>query len=512
MRYRREAAAAEGDLAVDISGASAASGALRAIAIPADANVLRLLVVTAGLAWAIAFPLVGVRYELQTFGDGALFSYAVAAQEAWAFHWHNIAARVFVFLAASLPAESYVGLTGDARGGIALYGGLFFAAPLIGLAATFALDRSAKREFFVCACASTACLCPLVFGAPTEMWMAHAVFWPALAGCHDGRERRSSHLLVFALILALVLTHEGALLLAGAIVVSLLPLGRRDPRLHRAALAFGFALAVWVAIKLALPPDPYTAEILMRLALGVFDPAILDADLVRLLACAVAGYAFLFALLSYRKIPRAEDFAFAAVVALLAVYWLRLDEALHAESRYYLRTVLIVATPLLGLLAAARVLRANGHTVPLPHALALLVTVLPARTLLRLLLIVTAIHVIETAKFAVAWSDYRQSVQTLAASAAADPGLGNARFVSAERLDTGDSRLAWPSTAPFLSVLVTPDFAPAHLVVSPETNFFWLPCETAIASAKAAGALPVATRDLLQVYSCLHRPERYVAR
>src|SRR5262249_49936037 len=165
----------------DVSGPRAVrASVLHAIAIHADLDVLRLLVVATGLAWAIAFPLVGVRYELQTFGDGALFSYAVAAQEAWAFHWHNISARIFVFLAASLRAEPYVGLTGDARGGVAVYGALFFAAPLIGLAATFVLDRSARREFFLCGCASTAALCPLVFGAPTEMWMAHATFWPTL--------------------------------------------------------------------------------------------------------------------------------------------------------------------------------------------------------------------------------------------------------------------------------------------------------------------------------------------
>lgn len=515
MRYRREAAGAETaqGLAAGVASPTAVrASVLRAIAILADADRLRLLVVAAGLAWAIAFPLVGVGYQLQTFGDGALFSYAVAAQQAWAFHWHNISARIFVFLAASLPAETYVELSGDARGGIALYGLLFFAAPLIGLAATFALDRSAKREFFVCACASTACLCPLVFGAPTEMWTAHAIFWPALAACHGAQRKLPGQMLVFALMLALVLTHEGALLLAGSIVASLAPRGWRHAHFRRAAVALGCALIVWTAIKLAFPPDPYTAEILMRLALGVFDLDILDGDLLRLLAGTLAGYALAFALLSHRKVANAEDHAFCLVTAALGVYWLWFDQSLHAENRYYLRTVLIVVTPLLGLLAASRVLRASGCAAPTTRMLAFATMSLPARMLARLLLIVALIHTVETAKFALAWSAYRQTMLALAGGAAGDASLGNARFVSSERLDTADSRLAWPSTSPFLSVLVTPTLAPAHLVVAPETNFFWLSCETATASAQAPGALPDATRELLQVYSCLHRPQQYVAR
>ena len=101
-----------------------------------------------------------------------------------AFHWHNIAGRFVVYLTSSVPGEIYVALTGDARGGITVYGLLFFAAPLAGLLATFAVDRSKGRVVSTFACGSTAGLCPLVFGFPTEMWVAHALFWPTLALAH----------------------------------------------------------------------------------------------------------------------------------------------------------------------------------------------------------------------------------------------------------------------------------------------------------------------------------------
>ena len=68
-----------------------------------------------------------------------------------------------------------------------LYGLLFYSAPLLGLIGTWAADRSQGRVFFSFACCSTALLCPLIFGFPTEMWLAHALFWPALAVSHSRR-------------------------------------------------------------------------------------------------------------------------------------------------------------------------------------------------------------------------------------------------------------------------------------------------------------------------------------
>jgi CheY-like chemotaxis protein len=118
-----------------------------------------------------------LHYELQLYADGAMFSYAVAVQDVWAFHWHNISARLSVFILTLLPAELYVGLTGSPLNGIRVYGFLFYGAPLFSLIGTFIADRSIGRIIFTYACGSTALLCPLIFGFPTEMWLAHALFW-----------------------------------------------------------------------------------------------------------------------------------------------------------------------------------------------------------------------------------------------------------------------------------------------------------------------------------------------
>ena len=61
-----------------------------------EESLLRNLAVAAGLGWSLAFVIVALVYELQLYADGAIFSYAVAVQDVWAFHWHNIAHRASV--------------------------------------------------------------------------------------------------------------------------------------------------------------------------------------------------------------------------------------------------------------------------------------------------------------------------------------------------------------------------------------------------------------------------------
>src|SRR5690242_7953010 len=199
-----------------------------------DARLLRRLAVALGLGWSALFVLIGLAFRLQLYGDGSIFSYSIAVQAGWGYHFHNIADRMFVYAFSHLPAEAYVALTRDARGGIFLYGLLFFAAPFVGLLATFAADRSPNRTIFRFACLSTACLCPLVFGFPTEMWVAHSAFWPALALAHYAGRGTGGTLAFFAAMLALALSHEGGLVFAGVIAATVGLRGLRDAAFLRA--------------------------------------------------------------------------------------------------------------------------------------------------------------------------------------------------------------------------------------------------------------------------------------
>ena len=477
-------------------------------AICSHARMLRGLIIVVGTGWAVLFVVVGLGCGLQMYGDGSMFSYSVAVENAWAFHWHNISGRLFTFLVTLLPAEIYVELTKDARGGITVYGLLFFAAPLLGLLATFAADRSKGRIIFSYACLSTACLCPLVFGFPTEMWMAHSLFWPTLALCHYGRGGIAGGALVFPMLLALVLTHEAALLLAAAIVATLALRGWRNGALLRALGAFLAAIAIWGLVKVAIPPDDYFGGMFVRAALGFFDIAILGSNVLLLLIGAITAYGIALFVFS-RLAPQQAPVCAAALVALaLAVYWLWFDHSLHADHRYYMRTVVFIATPVFGAFAAMHALWADGE---LHVRFARLWPWAPAvsaasRVAVGALVLVTLVHAVETAKFVEAWSAYKSAVRALATGAASDPALGDPRFVSASRIGPSLNRLSWNSTTLYLSALLAPAFAPARLVIDPSGNYFWLACETAKANEEAERPVPVETRRLVRVHACLHRP------
>ena len=473
-----------------------------------EETLLRNLVIAVGFGWSLTFVIVALVYELQLYGDGAMFSYAVAVQDVWAFHWHNIANRITVFFLTLWPAETFVGLTGRPYDGIVVYGFLFNVAPLVGLGWTFIADRSRNHTIFVFACGSTALLCPLVFGFPTEMWMAHALFWPTLALAHYAHRSALRSVLLSIAMVGLVLTHAGGVVLAFVVIVTLALHGLRHPLFVRGAVALFVAIVLWIIVKIAYPPDDYFADVLVRAALHFFDPAIFQVNLVVLLIIALTGYGLLFLVLSRIM---AKDTALLAATAttaiVLLIYWLQFDHWIHASNRYYLRAVLVVLIPVFGMSAAFYAMQADGAP-PEFFGLAKIGEFVSSTTAVRgyigAVVLVTAIHVVETAQFITDWTAYKAAIRALALGSASDPALGDPRFVSSQRISPDLNQLGWFSTVEYLSVIVS-DFKPARIVVDPAGNYFWLSCETATENAKAARSVPMQARDLVRIYSCLHR-------
>ncbi|HET9536155.1 MAG TPA: hypothetical protein VFP43_12535 [Mesorhizobium sp.] len=473
-----------------------------------EASLLRNLAVAAGLGWSLAFVIVALVYELQLYADGAMFSYAVAVQDVWAFHWHNIANRVSVFFLSLWPAEALVGLTGSPAAGITTYGFLFYVVPLIGLLGTLAADRSRGRIFFAYGCASTALLCPLIFGFPTEMWTAHALFWPALALAHYARRGILRTVILSVTMTTLALTHAGGVVFAFVIVATLALRGFRHPLFVRGAVALVVAMALWVIVKMAYPPDDYFADVLVRAGLHFFDPAIFQVNLIVLLFVVLGCYCLLFLALCRIMAVKTALFAALAVSATaLLIYWLQFDQWVHASNRYYLRTALVVITPAFGALSAVYAMRADGAPVDCPHLLQIakfLASVTVIRACTGAIILCTAIHVVQTAKFVTDWTAYKAAVRALALGSASDPVLGDPRFVSSQRISPELNQLSWFSTVEYLSIILS-DFKPVQIVVDPAGNYFWLSCGTATENAKATRSVPMPARDLVRIYSCLHR-------
>jgi hypothetical protein len=183
-------------------------------------------------------------------------------------------------------------------------------------------------------------------------------------------------------------------------------------------------------------------------------------------------------LLSRLTPQRAYLHAAAIMIAALALYWLWLDHTIHASSRYYLRTALVIVTPLFGALAVLSAMSGDGRLAfSFPRLQRAMTTARNrgARPLAAAFVLLTLVHVIETEKFVAAWRHYRAAVVALATGDASDPALGDPRFVSSERIAPGLNRLSWFSTTPYLSVIVA-HFKPNRLVIDPAGNYFWLSC------------------------------------
>src|SRR5258708_8913448 len=127
--------------------------------------------------------------------------------------------------------------------------------------------------------------------------MGAALCWPSFRVCHYGRRNAAGAALVFIMMLMLAFTHEGALVLAFAILLTLTPRGLLDAAFLRAAAALAAVLALAGVVKIALPPDDYYARAFLRAALHSFDPRIFEVGVVLLLSSLAAACGALLLLL-----------------------------------------------------------------------------------------------------------------------------------------------------------------------------------------------------------------------
>src|SRR5262245_65118736 len=112
-----------------------------------------------------------------------------------------------------------------------------------------------------------------------------------------------------------------------------------------------------------------------------------------------------------------------------------------ASSASSLAALLLVATPVLGVLAAAYALRADGRlnfAIPfMRRPMAALATGAVTRSAAGAIVLVTLVHVVETEKFVRAWRDYEVAVRTLPTGELSDPMLGRPAFVASDQIRAG---------------------------------------------------------------------------
>ena len=199
----------------------------------------------------------------------------------------------------------------------------------------------------------------------------------------------------------------------------------------------------------------------------------------------------------------ALDLSFGIALAALAAYWLFGSHELHADDRYYLRTVVIAATPALAILAIGSAFAGRLHRAPeivcsFPRSFFL---ACGARAFAAALLLVLVVHGAETARFAAGWRDHLSMFSRLVT----EPS--RTRFVELDPEKPEYDELPWFSTLPYLSVLVAPDFKPARLAIDPKSDYFWISCATANESVRKAGphGIPKQSREMIRDYTCQRR-------
>lgn len=420
------------------------------------------------VAWCAAFLVVGLGARLLLYADGGLFAYAVAAADSWDFHFRQIPARAAAWALTAGVGEAVTRISGVPAWGVWAWQAAFLALPSLGLAATWAADRTGR--ILPWACASTALLLPLAFGFPTELWVAHAAFWPALAlGWH------AAPMPLLALALAVTaLSHEAGLLWAlGAVGLLALAPGWRP--LRRGALALLPALAGFALLKLMILPDPYVAAVMGRVGSEFLHWRPAFAPVLLTFGAVLGGWALL---------ARFTRWAPLLVAATLLAWWASGWAPLHAEGRYYARTIIFFGAAHLAFLAA---LHGRGW-LPAPR-----LDWRPA------LLLAALVHAGEAARFTHGWLAHMDAVRALAAILGEGPATVAA-------LPPASAPFAWHSTVPFLSVMATPGYVPARLVVDPASTYFWFGCAQAERNAAAGRALPPATRAAIARYACAGRP------
>jgi hypothetical protein len=449
------------------------------------------LAVLLGLAVAGGLSLAAWRSGLMLYADGALFSFTIGIDAAWALVWHIMPARFAIYLLTVLPAETAHELGLPAMAAMRLYQALFIGMPFLGLAACVPLVPRGSRWLLLFPVLSLLALTVSALGYPSETLLTQAAFWPALFGCRFASGRAAPTLLTLMCISAFLFSHPGMVF-----SLPLLPLAAairwrecRASAVRRALLVLGSAtallLGLWAVCLRAEMSNPgiiqsgqhmWSASRLREVV--TFQPSIL----IVLLIIALWGA------LSWRRERALIGLAVLGLPAIAILFALMHGEIIRPESHYYIRTALVLLLPVLGATALWRVGAPPHGAVTLAMMAALAVT-----------------QLVHDLRFLGAWYNYRDSVAT---AVTRQSGIVPLQQVLAGRIRPDAPSIAWSWGQPLLSLTLPGLPHVTALVADPAPDSFSvLHCSEMDRVSAHMDWVPPATRALLKGYVCARRPE-----
>jgi hypothetical protein len=453
---------------------------------------LLTLAILLGLVVAGGLSLVAWATELMLYADGALFSFIIGVDDAWALVWHIMPARIAVFLLTVLPAEAAHEWGLPALTAMRLYQALFIGFPFIGLAACRALMPRESGWLMLFPALSILALAVSALGYPSETLLTLSGFWPALFGYRYASGRIAPAVLTLLFTAVFLFSHPGMVF-----ALPLLPLAAAS-RFHecparavrRTLLLLGGAdavlLGLWawcLRIEMSYPGIIQSGQHMWSLT-GLREVVSLQPSILVVLL-----YILLWAALGWRRERATLWTAALGFPAIAVMFGLLHVETVTPESHYYIRTALVLILPMLGALALWR-----GRSPP------------RGAVALAMMAALAATQLVHNSRFLGAWRDYRDS---FAASVATGQGrIVPLRQVLAAHARPGTRSIAWSWGQPYLSLTLPGLPRYAGIVADPASDSYSpFHCSQMDAITARADWVPSETLAMLKGYVCARRPE-----
>jgi hypothetical protein len=462
----------------------------RGASVVADRTLLSLAVLL-GLAVAFGLCIAAWVTGLMLYADGALFSFVIGIDDAWALVWHIMPARVAVYLLTVLPAETAHEWGLSAGAAMGLYQALFLGFPFLGLAACRALLPPGSRWLLLFPALSILALAVSALGYPSETLMTLTGFWPALFGYRFASGRAGSALVTPLFTAIFLFSHPGMVF-----ALPLLPLAAalrfRESREHavRRELTLlgglGVALAglwAWRFHREMSDPGIQQSGRHMWSLSGLQEVVGLQPAILVVLL-----YILLWAALGWRRERIWIRLAVPGFPAIALLFALLHTETVTPESHYYIRTALVLMLPILGALALR-----HGRTAP-NGSIALAMTAALATT-----------QLLHNLSFLHSWIEYRDRVAAIVVAGPAR--IAPISEVLAARAEPARRSLAWSWGEPYLS-LTLPGLPHYDAIVADPapTSFSPFRCGQMDQIAARADWVPAETLAVLKAYVCARRP------
>jgi hypothetical protein len=449
------------------------------------------LAILLGLAVAGGLSLAAWLDGLMLYADGALFSFVIGVDAAWALVWHIMPARVAVYLLVVLPPETAHEMGLPAMAAMRLYQALFLAMPFLGLAACVPLVPRGSRWLLLFPVLSLLALTMSALGYPSETLLTLAAFWPALFGCRFANGRTAPTLLTLVCLSAFLFSHPGMVF-----SLPLLPLAAairwrecRTCAVRRALLVLGIAtallLGLWVLCLRAEMSNPGIIQSGQHMwsTGGLRAVVTLQPSIVIVLLIIV-----LWGTLSWRRERVVIGLTVVGLPAIATMFAVMHGEIIRPESHYFIRTALVLLLPVLGATALFR-----SGTAPVGAATLAMMAALSVTQLAHDL------------RFLGAWYNYRDSVVT---AVTRQSGIVSLQQVLAARMKPDAPSIAWSWGQPLLSLTLPSLPHVTALVADPARNSFsLLHCSEMDQVDANMDWVPPATRALLKAYVCARHPE-----